>query len=274
MTSFSSSSSYWQTAQDLTNDGHAFVAVTLIAGRGHVPQDIGAKALITVDGLRHGTVGGGKVEARAILWAREFLAKSKDSFARPDRSPEDRHPKIVTWNLTTDVGMTCGGEVTLLFEIHRPRGWKIALFGAGHVGQALTRTLENLDCHVTCLDTRREWIDRLPDSRKISKIVTDDLPGAVASLGVDTFFVVMTQGHATDLPILEKIFREFPEAPYVGVMGSDVKARKIRHDLLERGIKESLVDRLHSPIGLRLGGNQPFEIAMSVTAELLQCRDA
>ena len=249
-------------ARDLIESAEAFVVITLIASRGHVPQEIGAKAIITVAGLKQGTVGGGKVEAKAIEFARTLLAT------------ESQVPQVITWNLTRDVGMTCGGEATFLFEVHNPKNWRIAVFGAGHVGQALIRTLENLECHITCLDNRHEWLSRIPESRKIKKILSADLPSEVAKLHGDTFFVVMTQGHGTDLPILEKIYHQHPAAPYIGVMGSDVKAKKIRGDLVERGISESQVDRLKSPIGLSIGGNRPYEIAISVTAELLQVKNA
>lgn len=252
--------SHWHAANELNESATAFVVVTLIASRGHVPQEIGAKAIITENGIYNGTVGGGKVEARAIEHARTFLRV------------DDAAPQVMTWNLTTDIKMTCGGEVTFLFEKHDPKRWTIALFGAGHVAQAVARTLNNLDCHVMCFDTRDEWIDRLPDSNRLSKRKSADLPAEVAGLHSETFFVVMTQGHATDLPILEQIFRHHPDAPYVGVMGSDVKAKKMRHDLLERGISECQVERLRSPIGLPIGGSRPYEIAISVVAELLQTR--
>lgn len=253
---------HWQTASELMENAEAFVVITMIACRGHVPQEIGAKAIVTSAGLRQGTIGGGKVEAKAIEHARFLL------------TGDYQEPQILTWNLTRDVGMTCGGEATFLFEVHNPKNWKIAVFGAGHVSQALIRTLENLECHITCLDTREEWLSRIPDSRKVTKILASDLSAEAAKLCGDTFFVVMTQGHGTDLPVLERIYRTHPQAPYIGVMGSDVKAKKIRGDLFELGISEAQVDRLKSPIGLPLGGNRPYEIAISIAAELLQVKDS
>ena len=253
---------HWQAASELTENTTAFVVVTMIACRGHVPQDVGAKAIITAKGLYQGTVGGGKVEARAIEHALQLLLKTEPK-------PTSYKPEMVTWNLTTDIGMTCGGEETFLFETHDSKRRHIALFGAGHVAQALVRTLANLDFHVTCIDSRPEWIARLPESRKLTTVVSQDLPSVVASFNAETYFVVMTQGHASDLPVLHKIFALHPDALYVGVMGSDVKSKKMRHDLLEMGIGEPLVEKLRCPIGLPIGGNQPFEIAISVVAELL-----
>lgn len=252
---------HWQAAHELAESATAFVVVTMVLSRGHVPQDVGAKAIVTADGLYKGTVGGGKIEARAIEFAKSLLLPSNLSSSAP---------QVLNWNLTKDIGMTCGGEVTMLFEPYNPKRRHIALFGAGHVAQALVRTLANLDFHVTCFDTRADWIDRLPKSPKLTPVLTTDLPTAVAQVSAESFFVVMTQGHGTDLPILKRIFELYPGARYVGVMGSEVKSKRMKHDLLESGVAMNLVEKLRSPIGLPLGGNQPFEIAISVVAELLQ----
>ena len=93
----------------------------------------------------------------------------------------------------------------------------------------------------------------------------------VESLPKDAFHVVVTQGHATDLPILLALARLSPR--YVGVIGSDLKARKLRSDLLAQGAPPAFVERLHCPIGLEIGTNHPGEIAVSIAAELLQERD-
>ena len=60
--------------------------------------------------------------------------------------------------------MTCGGSVKLYFEPHAAGGatWSIAIFGAGHVTQALVPVLLPLPCQIAVYDTRPEWIARLP----------------------------------------------------------------------------------------------------------------
>src|SRR6266850_131731 len=114
----------------LERAGTAFVLVTLVEALGSTPQDTGAKMLVTAAGRHAGTVGGGRVEAQAIAAAQEMLAAS---------GPERAQPKFVSWTLKKDVGMTCGGAVKLYFEPHPAHGsaWTIAIFGAGHIAQAL-----------------------------------------------------------------------------------------------------------------------------------------
>jgi xanthine dehydrogenase accessory factor len=255
--------SIFDEASKLLNSRRAFVMVTMLSGKGHTPQDPGAKILVTSEGLAAGTVGGGKIEARAISHAQELLRKS----------PVDLNPQVITWNLQKDIGMSCGGEGTYLFEAHSPSNWKVVVFGAGHVSQALTRTLVTLDCSVTCIDPRREWVEKLPTDSKLSVLISEEPWQRVQNFDSNTFFVVMTQGHASDVPILKEIFGRFSAAPFIGVIGSDIKALKIKTELKAFGVSEELLNRLRCPMGLSLGSNQPSEIAISIAAELLQVRD-
>ncbi len=253
----------WETAGELQAQGKPFVVVTMIGVRGSAPQDMGAKAIVTSDGLHWGTVGGGKIEARCIQRSLEILADTSRA----------KDPELVTWNLQRDIGMSCGGEATYLFETHRTDLWKIALFGAGHVAQAVMKTLSTLECQVTCIDSRQEWIEKVPPGLNVKKVLMENPPDYVAELDPNTFFLVMTRGHATDVPVLEAILKKFPEPVYLGAIGSDVKALKIRAELKEKGYSAQQITGLRCPVGLPIGGNTPNEIAISIAAELLQVRD-
>ncbi|MGQ3683514.1 MAG: XdhC family protein [Candidatus Loosdrechtia sp.] len=251
---------------DLTNSKSPFVVVTLLSTRGHVPQDPGAKAIVTPRGLDCGTVGGGKLEASAVSYAQKLLHTSL-------LSSQTATPEIVTWNLKRDIGMTCGGEAQLLFETYISQSWIIAVFGAGHVGQALIRILVTLDCDVVCVDPRKEWLDRLPYSQRLLPVQGYDFDDAREHFGEKTFFVVVTKGHATDIPILQKAFSKYPNAPYFGVIGSERKAAHLKSELQKSGISAELLSKLRCPVGLPFGKNNPAEIAISIAAELIKIRD-
>lgn len=248
----------WEACQKLTAEGISFVMVTMTGVRGSAPQDIGAKMLVTKDGLYYGTVGGGKVEMASIKKSQEVLKN------------EQLPPEIVTWNLQKDIGMSCGGEVVMLFEHHHQSSWPIVIFGAGHVAQALTRVLSKLNCSVTCVDSREEWIAKLEGVKGIHHPVPKDM---VKGFDHKSFFMSMTMGHAHDVPILYEIARHAPDCPYVGVIGSDVKGVKIKKELKEMGVSDEFLNKLRVPMGLPIGTNQPYEIAISIVAELLQVRD-
>ncbi len=178
----------------------------------------------------------------------------------------------MTWNLQTDIGMTCGGEVKLFFDVHATTAWPIVVFGAGHVAQALVRLLVQLDCHVTCIDTREEWLAKLPEDLKLKKICAKNPCEHVTAQPEEAYFVLMSKGHATDLPVLAEILSH-RDAPYVGVIGSPQKASVLRRDLKAQGIAVEKIESFHCPMGLPIGNNTPIEIAISVTAQLLQRRD-
>lgn len=239
--------------------GEPFVQVTLVDVIGSTPQDQGAKMMVNGSGLIVGTVGGGRVENKAIEHAQNLIKEKK----RTD---------FVEWHLKTDVGMTCGGIVKLFFEVFNEAQWKIAIFGAGHVAQALVRALLPLPCVLTCLDTRQAWLDQMPTQANLKKIHTDDLAQEVAHLDPASFIVVMTQGHKTDVPILARILKREP-FPFLGVIGSNAKAGVMRQELVSLGIPPDRAEGFLCPVGLKLGNNSPPEIAISIAAQLLQRRD-
>lgn len=248
-------------AQNLLEAGRAFVTITLVDVRGSAPQIVGAKAIITTSGIESGTVGGGKIEAASIRYAQDLLHSG--------------HPRnsFVVWNLQTDIGMTCGGEVKLFFEVHSITAWPIVVYGAGHVAQAVVRLLLQLSCHITCVDSRQEWLDKLPISPKLNKRCTPEPYLTVADQPENAFFVLMSRGHATDLPVLAEILRTRTPA-YLGVIGSRQKASVLRRDLKSQGFNEAAIASFRCPMGMPIGNNTPEEIAVSIAAQLLEVRDA
>lgn len=249
----------WKDCLDLHEKGESFVVVTLVAARGSSPQDPGAKIVVSTNGLHAGTVGGGKVELAAIKKALSIL-----------EGHNENPPETVIWNLQTEIGMSCGGEVTLLFEHFMIKQWPIVIFGAGHVAQALTRILNKLNCHVTCIDSREEWLSKLEGVKTIHHADPSEL---VKEINSNSFFLCMTMGHAHDVRILLELAKHAPESPYIGVIGSDVKAIKLKKELLDLGLKRTFVEKLKIPMGLDIGSNHPYEIAISISAQLLKIRD-
>jgi xanthine dehydrogenase accessory factor len=253
---------FFDAMSDLMAAETPFVAVTVVDTMGSAPQDRGAKMIVTSAGLHFGTVGGGKVETKAIAESQAML-----------RGESAETTKFAQWSLNKDVGMTCGGIVKLFFESHNVGRWKIVVFGAGHVANAVVNLLIHLDCAVTCIDPREEWLAKIPDSPKLTKVLTSDMPSLVKTLPDDAFVVLMTMGHTTDKPILLEILRT-RTFPYLGVIGSDAKANILRRDIAEAGLPEEAKRAFFCPIGLSIGTNHPYEIAVSVAAQLLEVRDA
>lgn len=263
---------------ELAASGQTFVSVTLVDAVGSIPSTVGCKMLVTAEGLVHGTVGGGRVEAKAIAHAKSMLGDpSEPRGLRPQSSePRGSSPRssFVEWNLQRDVGMTCGGVVKLYFETFNHSAWQIVIFGAGHVAAAVIHCLLPLECRIMVIDAREEWLARLPENPRLAKVLTADAPAEVARLCDDAFVLCLTMGHRTDRPILEEIFRQRRTFPYLGVIGSHAKRKVLERELKAAGVEPEQLQQMHCPIGFNLGRNLPGEIAVSVVAQLIQVRDA
>jgi xanthine dehydrogenase accessory factor len=253
---------FFDALNDLVATHVPFVAVTVVDTLGSTPQDRGAKMLVTNEGRVFGTVGGGKVEVRAIAEARTLLTDSTQP-----------QTKFVQWSLEKDIGMTCGGIVRVYFEAFNVTRWNIVVFGAGHVANAVVDLLLRLDCRITCIDPRQEWLDRLPSSSKLTKVLAPEMPVEVAKIPEGSFVLLMTMGHTTDRPILIEILRT-RTFPYLGAIGSNSKAKRLKQDVRDAGLPEEMTKAFLCPVGLDIGSNHPQEIAVSVVAQMLGMRDA
>jgi xanthine dehydrogenase accessory factor len=251
---------FFESLSELMASGTPLVTVTVVDTMGSVPQDRGAKMIVTHDGLHSGTVGGGKIETKAIGEAQKML-----------RGEIEEKTAFVSWNLNKDVGMTCGGIVKLYFEAFNVARWNIVVFGAGHIAQALTSLLVNLDCRILCIDPRSEWLERLPKSPKLTPMLAPDMRSVVKTLPDDAFVVLMTMGHTTDKPILIETLRT-RTFPYLGVIGSHSKAIVLRRDVAEAGLPDDMQKAFFCPVGLDIGTNHPWEIAVSIVGQMLEVR--
>lgn len=91
--------------------GEAAVLVTIIASSGSTPRGAGSRMLVKEDGTIRGTIGGGAVEYRVIQIAREGIRK-RSSYVKGF---------TLSKNEVSDIGMICGGDVTVYFQYICPR---------------------------------------------------------------------------------------------------------------------------------------------------------
>ena len=146
---------------------------------------------------------------------------------------------------------------------------KLVICGAGTVSLALIPLAHMLDFHISVLEDRRDFADAARVAGA-DRVICADFAKALAQVagGENTFFVVMTREHQYDALCLQVIMQK--ESAYVGVMGSKRRTALLRQNLLEQGISQAAVDRLHAPIGLAIGAETEMEIAVSVMAEIIK----
>ena len=241
----------------LFDAGDSFVLVTIVEAQGSTPGKAGAKMLVLSDGTTLGTVGGGKIEHQATQDAMEALRVGTSRLVPYGLRPEGEHA----------LGMACGGEASVFLEVHIPLR-TLVIVGAGHIAQKLCPMARLLDFRVVVVDDRPDFAvaERLPDAEAV--ILGD--PAETASLvAIDrwTATVIVTHGHLHDEAALASVLGT--EASFIGMIGSRAKVRTVFEHLEAEGVPQDALARVHSPVGLDLGGETPAEISLSIMAQIV-----
>lgn len=233
------------------------VLVVVTGVKGSVPREPGARMVVAGGELVHGSIGGGNLERLAIRRASELLA-------RPGAGPESLEVP-----LAEEAGQCCGGHVTLFLEPYRWKRPSVAIFGAGHVGQALAGLAPWLRARVRLVDGREESEirPRLPRERPYELCCVDAPEAEIDALPPDALVLVMTHSHALDLELVERALRR-GTFPYLGLIGSERKWARFRKRLEARGFSPEALERVRCPIGLTRASKDPAAIALSTAAEL------
>ena len=162
----------------------------------------------------------------------------------------------------------------LFFEILRPCDFQVVLFGAGHVGQALTQVLTGaVPCRILWIDSRPgQFPAAAPDN--VETRAAQDPVAQVGDLPPDAYCLVMTHSHELDQNLCEALLRRGDFA-WLGLIGSATKQRRFMQRFKEKGLTQAQLARLTCPIGIPdIQSKQPGAIAVSVAAQLLQLREA
>lgn len=214
-----------------------------------------------------GTIGGGALEYMVIQRAREALR---------DGVPSD----ALDIPLGPEIGQCCGGRVEvalrfvtepapLIARVEAERaGWPhVFLFGAGHVGQALTRALSVLPLRVHVIDTRPDELDMLP--REVEGQALAMPEAAVRAAPKGSSYVILTHDHALDFMIAAEALQR-DDAPYVGMVGSKTKRARFASWYRAEGYDPGRLRRLVLPIGdFGLVDKRPEVIAALAAAEIM-----
>ena len=230
------------------------VLCTLADIVGSAPQAVGAKMWVWADGFK-GTIGGGKFESQVLAEARRMLAEGKPG------------ANLKEFTLCREMGQCCGGKVKVLFE-PCPRRRAVHVFGAGHVGRALAKTLEGLDLEVVVYDPRPEWAEARAFPAKARVLCHDPAPLVLAARYSELDAAcVMTHDHELDFQLVDLLLDK--PLGFLGLIGSEHKARTFRARLPPP--RRKLWDgRMHCPIGWKIPSKNPQAIAIAVAAQLLQ----
>ncbi len=144
---------------------------------------------------------------------------------------------------------------------------RLIIVGAVHVAQPLAEMAALAGFAVTIVDPRRAFATaaRFPGQA----LVVGWPDAAVTELGPDARTAVVTLTHDPKLDDPALVAALATPAFYVGCLGSGKTHSARRARLGERGVAASALDRLHGPVGLRIGARTPAEIAVSILGEVV-----
>ncbi len=201
----------------------------------------------------HGALGTEGLDVAVVDDARGMLEQGRTAERRYGRHGERRLDDV---------------RVFVMSYAPRPR---MFVFGAIDYAAAVADIGHFLGYHVTVCDARATFATskRFPEADEV--IV--DWPHRYLSrvtLDARSAICVLTHDPKFDVPLLEVALRS--PATYIGAMGSRRTHDERLERLRARGLTDEELARLRSPIGLDLGARTPEETAVSVAAELIQCR--
>ncbi len=248
----------YQELVNITANGGRAILATVVSSEGSAPRNAGAKMIIREDGSSIGSVGGGRVEHQVQGKAIELMNSNESQLVHFDLSGKVKG------------GMICGGQMDVFLEPIVSQE-TLYIFGAGHISQSTVTIAKMLGFRVMVIDPRSEYnnIERFPDA---ASLIVEPFADAFSKLSVDkeSYIVICTTGHKSDEPCVQ--FAVGTEAKYVGMMGSRKKVKEVKEHLMQKGVSQQQLDRLHAPIGLAIGAETPQEIAMSIMSEIIKVR--
>ena len=144
--------------------------------------------------------------------------------------------------------------------------------GGVHITIALMALAKTLGYRTVVVDPRSAFgnEERFPNVDRLIQRWPDEAFQQIP-LTRSTAVAMLTHDPKLDDPALQ-IALPSP-AFYVGALGSKTTQSKRRQRLLENGLTEAQLNRLHGPIGLEIGAGTPEEIAMSIMAEVVAARN-
>lgn len=293
-----------ETLRDMVAQHGRVTRVVIAALRGSSPREVGTEMLVWKDG-QTGTIGGGALEYEAAQTARHLestrlsqhalgpdlgqccggavtllsevydaeaiAALDGEIIARPV-GPDTSMPLSVKRCLTQARGQGVKPDSQLL------DGWMIEpahqptriiwIWGAGHVGRAMVRTLAPLpDVTITWVDTAA---DRFPQDipENVHAVPTAHPEDMVRYAPQNAEHLIVTYSHALDLELCHRLLGH--GFGFAGLIGSKTKWARFRSRLAALGHPPARILDITCPIGDPSLGKHPQMIAVGVAAMILR----
>jgi len=170
---------------------------------------------------------------------------------------------------TVSVSGPEGGDYRVFLDpVLRPPS--LYVFGSGIDIRPVTELATRAGFSVTVVSFRggRAEAEAFPVA---DRVVSASAPRLDETLGFDgeTYAVLMSHNAVDDRLALEALLDT--SVPYIGLMGPEERFHEIVDALAADGrtLTDAELERVYTPIGLDLGGGEPYQIAVSIVSEVL-----
>ena len=313
MTLYSTDREILQTAVDWLNAGYRIALVTVAKTWGSSPRPRGSMLVMRDDGIHAGSVSGGCIEEDLLARYKnnelsdhfptliDYGVDRQDAlrFGLPCggrleliiEQPESavqlntllqkiNDGELITLRVclnTGEVSLHKSAKVTEfqyneneMIKVFGP-SWHLLIIGAGHLSQYVASIALMLNYRVTICDPREEYQAGWDiEGVSFTKTIPDD---AVRELKNHERSIVVALTHDPKLDDMVLMEALDTDMFYVGALGSRRSSDLRRDRLLQLGISQMQLEKLHAPIGLAIGSHTPPEIAIAIMAEITAIRN-
>jgi xanthine dehydrogenase accessory factor len=274
--------------------GEVGALATLVAVDGPSPRPLGSQMLIDATGAAVGYVSGGCVEGSIALLAQEVIATG---IARRFIFGADS-PFI-------DIQLICGTRIEVLIEpvmphdntitdllrAHKNRilferetasdqagntylcryepATRLVIFGQDPVAIATAHVAGAMGLELVLV---RDKGPTMPPTGLTLTYLTQSAGLAFDAIRLDAWTAVVTTTHDLDQDHDVLLAGLRSDCFYVGALGSKKRLDDRRAKLLAAGVSGAHIDRLRAPVGLSIGAATPYEIAVSILADIIATR--
>lgn len=180
------------------------------------------------------------------------------------------HPQLISMDSEFEICEPSLSKACLRLFIEPPTTTlHLVIVGAGYIAQPLVAMAKVLGYQVTVLDDR----PALANSARLclaDRIICDDLERGLDTLSINpqTFIVIVTRGTYSDKVCLRKVINQ--PTRYIGMTGSYRKVKALKAELEKEGIQSESLQKLYSPIGLKIRAETPAEIAVGILGQVIK----
>ena len=240
----------YQEAAKIRQSGGSAILATLVSMDKPLPKGEGSKVLMKTSGEKVGfLLDGVELENMILREGEELLKENKLKVIA--LSSKDRKMEILLEPIFSEP--------------------TVYIFGGGHVSEQLAPLAKKVHFKVVIIDDREMFANRsrFPEA---DEIIVSEFESCFSQLniGETSYIVIVTRGHLYDGFVLKQAVKT--KAHYIGMIGSKKKIRTLYQNLIEEGMENDVLARVHAPIGIDINSETPEEIAVSIVAELIKVR--